>query len=582
MDRIWAFIFDILIGILIIFVSVAIYFSIRTEAVKKTAVRESVRDFMAAVKKERAISLDSYEELLARLSITNEIYHIELEHVHELAEPEYRFRTLQEVIEDQNSSYPGKNEYYYREVITYPPEVDDPVFSGELNTETNESVLASAVNTPADPNHVHTDDCYLGTKHVHTGSPSSGGGCYGGGPVSSRCGASLVHNDYKQFTESLAFKCTVTGCPGWCYGEQVYLYIKCTNGHYSTYHQIKFEWKCDTCSASFYQGQTGAPQYCNYTYSSGYTLNCGKIEGRYYNGDTEVFPICHLKVISIAATHPVQTVAIGDPLITTVRASYLDGSTKVVLGSSSFSTASPCQHQIATISYTYTLGGSSYTLTCTIDITVIPRSKTCSRGHIYNLRNDGSDPGCPYCKAWVDNIRVIYPATSSMTIIIGTTLQENGLQLLVTYMDGHTEIITSGYDDNLDRFYLGTKTVTIGYKGAVTYITVTTVCAKTICEICGSEYSLYPDGSDPGCPYCIQKTPIFTGNVLSYEEKEYTEAILDKLTVKGRYNMETGDTFAIKIKNKSSSGTRRLLQKIFPTLSDSWIIYKESEKIGVK
>jgi hypothetical protein len=169
-----------------------------------------------------------------------------------------------------------------------------------------------------------------------------------------------------------------------------------------------------------------------------------------------------------------------------------------------------------------------------------------------------------------------------MTITIGTTLQENGVKLLVTYMDGHTEILTSGYDDNLDTAYLGTKTVTIGYKGVVTYLMVTTVCAKTTCEICGREYNLYPDGTDPGCPYCIQKTPIFTGKVLRYEEKDYTDTILDKLYNKGKYDMQTDDTFTILIKNKTSSMLRKLIQKIYPSLSDNWLVYRVSEKIGAK
>jgi hypothetical protein len=120
-----------------------------------------------------------------------------------------------------------------------------------------------------------------------------------------------------------------------------------------------------------------------------------------------------------------------------------------------------------------------------------------------------------------------------MTITIGTTLHDNGVKLLVTYYDGHTETITGGYDDNLDKQYLGTKPVTIGYKGVTTQIMVTTVCAKMTCERCGFLYELYPDGSNPGCPRCISKTPVFTGNVLKYEEINYTNDILEELYEKG-------------------------------------------------
>jgi len=581
MNKVWPLIIDIFIGILIMFVCVAIYFGIRTETMKKSVIKEMVRDFLSNAKREGCITEDAYEELLDRLYLTNEIYHIELEHIHEIAEPEYRFRTLEEVIEEQNSSYTGKNEYHYREVITTPPEVDDPVYPGELNTETNESVLESAVNTPADPNHVHTDECYHGTKHVHTGSPTSGGGCYGEqitypGTI---CGASFTGG----YNRSESGYTVCPSCGNVIPRNRIVFILTCTRGHTSGF-VVSDTWSCVNCKVSYSAPSESPPSVCQSTYYQvEYKLNCGKTEGAYYDSNgNQVFPICDQKVLSITATHPVQTVAIGDPLITTVRATYLDGSTKVVLGTSDFSTANPCQHATATIIYNYTLDGKTYTLACTIDVTVIPRRKSCSRGHTYNLKADGSDPGCPYCRAWVDNIRVIYPSVSRMTIVIGTTLQDNGVTLLVTYMDGRTETITSGYDDNLDTAYLGTMTVTIGYKGAVTYLTVTTVCAKAVCEICGREYSLYPDGSDPGCPYCIQKTPVFTGNVLIYEEKVYTDEILDKINRAGRYDMQTGDTLSVRVKNKSSSAARKALHKIFPSLSDNWFIYKESEKIGVK
>lgn len=574
MDKVWSLIIDVFIGIIIVFISVAIYFSLRTDSVKKSITKNITQDFIKNAKREGSITVNDYESLLDKLSLTDEIYDIKLEYIHKVFEPEYRFRTLEEILEAQNAAYTGTNVYHYRDVITYPPAVEDPVNSDNLNTETNESVLASAVNTPADPSHVHTDECYHGTKHTHTGNSSSGGGCYGG-TSGSVCGGSVSHGGLADsYTEYVPCFCGGTVRCTWAADN-----FSCSNGH--SFSMVVYETvQCDSCSYS--QTRTySPPSYCGYTDTS-YGLNCGKIEGHYYNGNIEVFPICNQLVTGIIATHPLQKVAVGDPLITTVRATYLDGSTRVVLGTSTYSADSPCQHQTATITYTYTLDGTTYTKTCTIDVTVIPRSKTCIRGHTYNLNADGSDPGCPYCRAWVDNLRVTYPTTSTMTITIGTTLQENGVKLLVTYMDGRTEILTSGYDDNLDTAYLGTKTVTIGYKGAVTYLMVTTVCAKTTCEICGREYNLYPDGTDPGCPYCIQRTPIFTGNVLYYEEKEYTDTILDKLYNKGKYDMQTDDTFTILLKNKTTSMSRKLMQKIFPSLSDNWLVYRVSEKVGVK
>ena len=73
--------------------------------------------------------------------------------------------------------------------------------------------------------------------------------------------------------------------------------------------------------------------------------------------------------------------------------------------------------------------------------------------------------------------------------------------------------------DNLDKNYVGTQTVTISYKGKNTYLTVTTKRNLTRCSICNRYYELYPDDTDPGCPYCLSLTPIFTGNVLEYVDK---------------------------------------------------------------
>jgi hypothetical protein len=54
--------------------------------------------------------------------------------------------------------------------------------------------------------HVHNDDCYNGTQHVHTGNSSSGGGCYGTYQSGSRCGSSLYY--WETHSQPLSFKCS--------------------------------------------------------------------------------------------------------------------------------------------------------------------------------------------------------------------------------------------------------------------------------------------------------------------------------------------------------------------------------------
>jgi hypothetical protein len=295
-----------------------------------------------------------------------------------------------------------------------------------------------------------------------------------------------------------------------------------------------------------------------------YTINCGKIEGAFYNGNTRVYPICSQQVSSIAPTHSIQTVAIGDALITTVTATYADGSTKVVVGTTTFSTATPRQNQPAVLTYSYTIGGIAYTKTCNITVTVVPRSKSCANGHTYNLNSDGSDPGCPYCQAWLSSLTITYPITGPFTIYKGTTLVDNGVTLLATYMDGHTQILYNEYVDNLDENYVGTQNVTISYKGKYVYLTVTTKRVLQLCSTCNRYYELYPDLSDPGCPFCQARTPIFTGNVLQYYNECFKNEILKELYEgSGVYYFADKDYLEIKVSNSGKSMGRRLLEFVY-------------------
>lgn len=118
--------------------------------------------------------------------------------------------------------------------------------------------------------------------------------------------------------------------------------------------------------------------------------------------------------------------------------------------------------------------------------------------------------------------------------------------------------------------------MTIGYKGASVNVLVKTVCARMVCDICGYEYDLYPDGTNPGCPKCIQKIPVFTGNVMEYEQINHTEEILKILYEKGKYVFNVDDVFSISVKNKSSNMARAILKKIFPSVTDQWFLINKS------
>lgn len=556
MNKTWLYIIDIFTGLLIMFVAVALYFGLRTETVMKSMYEEITEEFISDIKKTGNISIGSYEQYVEEMGTGNNLFNISYEHRYTIIEPEYRYKSLAEIIEEQKKTFSGSNNYYYIEVITERPHVHDPINEGGLNTDTNESVIEKAVNIPPDPNHTHGDSCYNGTKHIHD----------------SNCPSTYHAVNSKTVESSTDFEYH-EGCGGTLY---YYAYVT----------------QCTECDAYFHYSQTGCSGNCG-TYqwaNSGgcsckgyYTYSCEKIEERYYDNDgNEAGLSCNSMVVSLTPTHPIQKVYTKEPLITTAKATYQDGSIRIVLCKTEFSTTNIGKEQTAELKYSYRVDGDSYIMVCDVEVTIIPRYATCSRGHAYNLDDDASDPGCPYCRQWVDHIKIIEPSISPIVFIIGTTLQDNGVKLLATYMDGHTEEVTSGYIDNLDTGYLGTKPVTIGYKGVAITVLVTTICNTRECDICGYEYKLYPDGTNPGCPRCIQRIPVFTGNILEYERINYNEEILKLLYDKGHYIMNVDDTFAVSVSNKSSNMARQILKKIYPSLTDRWFMINKSVHILTK
>lgn len=559
---------DFFIAICIMFLFVLIYFGKKQDLLTQTIVEYKTTEFVDEVRGNGYVTRERFQRYLEEIEQTGISCDISIEHSHHDCEPEYRLRTLEEVLDEQNRNYTGTNTYHYRTISTEIPTVVDPIDNSGLviNTETNESVIANAINKPASPTHIHTDACYNGVRHIHTGSSSSGGGCYGNYHSGSSCGASLMGNPERR-ADVLRFTCR-TCWTGTAIGWHVYDVYRCSSNilaHYTSV-MVSWYWECNNsaCGDSYSRGANPVPSTCESTTSPYYSLNCGKIEGNYYNGNIVVSPICHQIVTSISPTHPVQTVYINEPIITTVEVTYRNGSTKTIAASANFIPNIVVQNRVVTLSYEV--------FTSNVVVTVIPKTKTCTNGHIYNLHIDGSDPGCPYCKAWLKSLTVYHPPGDNISIYRGTTLVENGVTLLATYMDDRTEHITTEYIDNLDMYYIGTQMVTLSYKGKYTYLSVTTMRNMIQCSICGRYYELYPDDSNPGCPDCMSKIPIFTGNVMEYTNKNYTEDILKELYEgDGIYYFNNKDYLTITVKNRSTSWGNRLFKRIYPINGDIFI-----------
>ncbi|MBE5967324.1 MAG: hypothetical protein E7255_10270 [Lachnospiraceae bacterium] len=577
MEHPYEHIVDLILAFLIIFLFPILYFGLKLDAITQIIVQSETSEFVQDIRSKGYIDKEMYESYLEQLSKTDVLLDICMENRRQNMEPEYRFRTSEEVINEQNDAYTGTNEYNYRPVSTEIPNVKDPIDnSGGLNTETNESMLENAVKTPANPTHAHTDACYDGTRHVHTGSSLSGGGCYTGKYYHSHSGNSTSGgNCYSAMYHSHNMHCYGKK---WCPGR------------------ITSSFTCSSCGMRFAESATvgakcgaSVTDYSNLTCTKStstvdyWYLNCGKSEGQitgyyikcdkkagaYYNGNIEVFPHCNRKVIDIVPTHPKQKVYLNEPLITTATATYQDGSTDMVLCSTAYTTNSVVNDKTATLTYK---DETETTFTKTIIVSVIPRNKTCANGHVYNMRNDNTDPGCPFCRAYLKSLIVSYPTSGKITIYKGTTLQENAVTLLATYMDGRNEYLTSGYVDNLDKNYVGMQTVTLSYKGKYTTLIVTTKRNIRRCPICNRHYELYPDNTDPGCPYCAARTPVFTGNVLEYENKYYEFDIFKELYEgNGSYYFSNRDYFTVTVTNRTGGRGMGLLRKIFKGSGDEYI-----------
>lgn len=707
---------DIFVAVTVLFLLPAIYFGQKQDAIIQLLNQEKTSDLVNTVAMNGYISKDLYEAYISELDSTGIVYDVALEQKELVLEPEYRLKTVDEILGEYDTSWGGENIYHNTSVHTSIPSVYDPINNAGLNTETNESVIANAINKPESNSHIHGDTCYTGEKHVHSGDSIYGGGCYQFyWPTNNTCMERITNVVYLgrhsevDYWYRYRITCPVHGtsivttysgkydapevgefCDIWiskeyfrlscgktegvyytnsevhehngdvtsggdCYSANPSLYCRQCGGrvyfsHYSwvsngsgdakiytcvnnsnhtfalptsgtwfsdTYHSSNgvVELYDLTCTESTYHVHGGLNSYggcysdtpiyycptcgnpqvfsttgyyagwevevwidyrctefrCknNHTYISKYVapeypLSCGKTEQlpkKAYQG-----LICSLSIVSVTPTHNTQTVYLNDELITTMTAVYIDGSTKVIVADADFTTNTIVSNKTVKLSYHNIVGGINYgSYTGSIQVTVIPRNKTCIRGHTYNLLSDSSDPGCPYCKSWLETLK-LYSTTGTISLFRGTTLEQNEVIVLATYLDGRKEYLTTGYVDNLDKYYVGAQTVTIGYKGLTTTCSVIVKRNIIRCDVCGKTYELLPDDSNPGCPYCASLIPVFTGNVMQYYTINTKDEILRELYEgRGIYFFNAGDIFTLEFHNKTNSVGMNLVDFLYVT-----------------
>jgi len=213
--------------------------------------------------------------------------------------------------------------------------------------------------------HTHTDDCYPGTKHTHSGTPTTKAGCYQGASTSTRCGGSF----------RITSMSSTTGSCG-------------TSGHGNS--MKKYNRRCETCGfiesnlkacAQCVSQAGGYPQF----YEGGqfgshrdsitiYELSCGKTEGIHYTSSgAESTLACSQVVTGLTPSSKTQTITAGQTPNVQATATFLDGTSKTVTCSySGFSSTTYNTAQTVTLSYG-SYNGTAKTSgpkTATISVTV--------------------------------------------------------------------------------------------------------------------------------------------------------------------------------------------------------------------
>ncbi|MDF2539259.1 MAG: hypothetical protein K0S76_2280 [Herbinix sp.] len=199
----------------------------------------------------------------------------------------------------------------------------------------------------------------------------------------------------------------------------------------------------------------------------------------------------------------------------TVRANYENGTNKVI--SSGYTVnglnSASLGAQIVVISYKE----NNITKAASVTVVITRMLKTCSFcGSTYELDEYDRDNGCPVCKTVVTGI-IVTP--DHITVSKGEMLP---ITVEATYRSGDKAVIT-GWTSNYIPDLLGEQEVTITFQGKQYHIMVHVKDNKKMCPVCGSNYLLNPDGSDPGCPECKNTVTSITVNPRSITIEKHRE-----------------------------------------------------------
>jgi Zn finger protein HypA/HybF involved in hydrogenase expression len=328
---------------------------------------------------------------------------------------------------------------------------------------------------------------------------------------------------------------------------------------------------------SNYNPDTPGDQMVKITYLSLYTYvyvniintricpTCGTEYDLNDDGTDLGCPKCSGTVVSIDILPKDLTINLKDKLNLTVTVTYLDGHTAVVNGW-----------------YTDFLGdiAGTYDVTIyykkvfdTIKVTVTDNPVTCPYcGLSYNYSD--YPKGCPICSVKITGIEASLRDGGTQVIYHSMP----NIQITRIYQDTHKDLTYNGWTiSGYEQDKLGEQTVTVYFDDFSTTLTFEVIKNPYLitCPICGTQYYLDDDGTDPGCPYCSAGAD--EGTALIYFDITYTDAILEVLYKDGIYRFQKGDYFTVST-TKMGVSLHERLQKIFNNTGND--LRKESYSCG--
>jgi Zn finger protein HypA/HybF involved in hydrogenase expression len=424
-------------------------------------VNTHVTEFSDTARKKGTITQEMYEKLIRNLDDTGEIYDVDIEVSHPVSGQELaKIELGDEIPESQldNVLYLEKK---------------------EISEESNQGEIQSFAI------HTHTDDCYAGHRHLQSGC-TLGYMCHNA-PIN-------MNSLSGEYVRSFLFYCTVCS-------KLVFTFEHNFDYSYDEYKYTRLIYDTATSRArmveivyfvpkpwrglpstgdirayniySQFNSAGGRPTYdafyaANPLLKTVDTYSCGLAQ--------DEISICNQIVTSITATNPIQTIAIGNPIITTATATYLDGHTGTVVCSSNFD-SNKIGLQTVTLTYSGLVGSAKTTgtRTCTVNVTV---------KELYKLTGI-----------------TVSPASQE------ETRYTNPYFTVIASYDNNTTKQVMGYTlSNYNSSLLGTQMVTLTYKESdVTKTSTASVIVKNltkICPVCGTTYYLDEYDSDQGCPNC--------------------------------------------------------------------------------